>query len=345
MPDRGAASGSWVEKTNPNFSRVNQLLDYYRYQIQKDKNDEQIRKQSPTKSKGYLSVAVQLQQRYLSTKKPSAFSNLPAMSGFPVTLKEVKIEPSVTVGLDEVEQLSDNIYNVDLVKSTSLSQRHRDTIFQPQKTDQWWPQKMRTSTKQSLRCKKCDHNIIKPEYNPQSIKFKIHLIALKYVPEFRVNKVLNKFTVGKPTKVILSLINPTEHIIHVEMLKNEELDSKCVNAQIELPSSKLVVGKFDDAAEYLQPEDLAANPETTGKDDPKLIAFRRGNKVGFYVQVTPNEGVTSSDDVIISFKFTHEHYDSSTIVARLKGTVDEATIKPKELTHCVRMSLGRLSSA
>ena len=35
--------------------------------------------------------------------------------------------------------------------------------------------------KRSLRCRKCDHNLLKPEFSPSSIKFKMHLIATRFV--------------------------------------------------------------------------------------------------------------------------------------------------------------------
>ena len=46
------------------------------------------------------------------------------------------------------------------------------------------------------------------------------------------------------------------------------ITNRLTEFQVELPTEKVVIGKFDDAAEYLQPEDLAVNPEI-GKDDPK----------------------------------------------------------------------------
>lgn len=40
--------------------------------------------------------------------------------------------------------------------------------------------------KRSLRCKKCEHNLLKPEFSPNSIKFKIHLCASNQIPDVRI---------------------------------------------------------------------------------------------------------------------------------------------------------------
>ena len=41
-------------------------------------------------------------------------------------------------------------------------------------------------SKRSIRCKKCEHNLLKPEYSPTSIKFKIHLCASSFIPDVRI---------------------------------------------------------------------------------------------------------------------------------------------------------------
>ena len=66
---------------------------------------------------------------------------------------------------------------------TTIEQRIRQPERQPAKTDDLIPIHKFLSVRRSQRCRFCEHNLSKPEYNPSSIKFKIHLGAL-YVNQF-----------------------------------------------------------------------------------------------------------------------------------------------------------------
>lgn len=61
---------------------------------------------------------------------------------------------------------------------TTIQQRIRQPERQPVKTEDLIPIHKFLSVRRSQRCRFCEHNLSKPEYNPSSIKFKIHLGAL-----------------------------------------------------------------------------------------------------------------------------------------------------------------------
>lgn len=48
---------------------------------------------------------------------------------------------------------------------------------QPLTVDKLFPIHKQLTIKRSLRCRTCEHNVSKPEYNPTSVKFKIQLFA------------------------------------------------------------------------------------------------------------------------------------------------------------------------
>ena len=52
-----------------------------------------------------------------------------------------------------------------------------------------WSRHKHLMIKRSQRCRRCEHNLSKPEYNPTSIKFKIQLAAYYHVPEIVIYKV------------------------------------------------------------------------------------------------------------------------------------------------------------
>jgi dynactin 4 len=58
-----------------------------------------------------------------------------------------------------------------------MPQRLAAAEWQPVQTARLQPLAKLLSVKRSQRCRACDHNLTKPEYNPGSIKFKIELLA------------------------------------------------------------------------------------------------------------------------------------------------------------------------
>ncbi|XP_078494612.1 dynactin subunit 4 [Ciona intestinalis] len=346
IDDKEVANDAWMEKTNPSLPRINKLLEYYKYLEHKEKV-EQARK-SPMK-KELMSVTMQLKQKYTSTKhspaKKSMFGDSlsGALSSLRLkdvsSLKDISIDASSTLALDEVEKLNTDIYKpVQFTAMTSAAQRLDQPGNQIIECSDFAPRRSQMFMKQSLRCKICDHNIIKPEYSPTSIKFKIHLIALNHIPEIRISKP-SKLCAGERCQFVLSITNPTEHVIHATFLPMEETKHR-INAKIELPTCDIVVGKFDDAAEFV--DQLAS---TNNTDDTSIIAFRRGNKVGFYVHCTPDPTLPLGGNVWVGLRFKHEHYGSAPLALLLKGGEVEKEPEPNWLTHSLFINLGKIQSS
>lgn len=95
----------------------------------------------------------------------------------PLLPKVKKIEPAVAT--EDVEQLPDSIFTtpVKLDDITTLKQRLALPDQQPTTVDKLFPIHKQLLVKRSMRCRSCEHNVSKPEYNPSSIKFKIQLFA------------------------------------------------------------------------------------------------------------------------------------------------------------------------
>lgn len=71
-------------------------------------------------------------------------------------------------------------------------------------------------TKRSKRCKSCKHILVKPEFKPQSIRFRIRLIALSYIPL----ATLRPLTLG-PSLDALPPLKPIQFLL---TLKNHMFD-------------------------------------------------------------------------------------------------------------------------
>ena len=75
----------------------------------------------------------------------------------------------------------------------------------------------------SQRCRQCEHNLSKPEYNPTSIKFKIQLAAFYHVPEVIIFQLSREpLRPGQDTTFVLKVTNPSGHPTSFQLLSLED---------------------------------------------------------------------------------------------------------------------------
>ena len=178
----------WPEIETPNAKRLDVLFDHYKLLAQKEKLEKEKKRIIGPRS------AIHLLDKYgitpiLSSKVTASLrAKLPlhgSKTSSGVLYPDLKsppedhnFEPSVST--NEVEPLDANYYygtEFDVSKITTLSQRLFQVETQPKERDKLFPVSKMLLVKRSMRCKQCDHNLSKPEYNPSSIKFKIQLSA------------------------------------------------------------------------------------------------------------------------------------------------------------------------
>uniref|UniRef100_A0A8C9RZE9 Dynactin subunit 4 n=1 Tax=Scleropages formosus TaxID=113540 RepID=A0A8C9RZE9_SCLFO len=343
MADKSVASGGWQEPENPHAQRIAKLIEFYQQLAQREKLERDRKKLA--RRRPYMPLAfscsVVLQEKYgLGTRLQRQRSGVPLSSLSGLSLKEgedqkeIKIEPAQA--LDEVEPLPEDYYTrpVNLPEVTTLRQRLLQPDFQPAGAPQMLPKHKHLLIKRSLRCRKCEHNLSKPEFNPTSIKFKIQLVALNYVPEVRIMSIPN-LRYMKESQVLLTLTNPVENVTCVTLVPCEEGDLDNINstAKVLVPSKELLLAGKDAAAEY----DELAEPQDF-QDDPDVVAFRKSNKIGFFIKVTPQ---CENRDVTVSFKMRHDFRNLSAPVR--PSDEGEAPSEAVWLSHHVELSLGSLA--
>ncbi|KAK3091632.1 hypothetical protein FSP39_021373 [Pinctada imbricata] len=210
---------------------------------------------------------------------------------------------------------------------TTIGQRHSAPQFQPAESEAMFPLHKHLLIRKSLRCKECEHNLSKPEYNPISTKFKIQLIALHHIPEIRIFAPPD-LHLKKESKLILTLCNPSAYNTTVSFLQAEQDDFH--NTKVELPKHPVVVLHRDEAAMY----DVTNQTEENFKDDASVIAFRKANKIGFYVKVKPD---VIGEDVKITFRVQHEYRNTAVALPTEKQELQNVS-----LTHTVYINLGQV---
>ncbi|MBN3289173.1 DCTN4 protein, partial [Polypterus senegalus] len=347
MADKSVASGGWQEPDNPHSLRISKLIEYYQQLAQREKVERDRKKLA--RRRAYMPLA--FSEKYgLGTRLQRQRSGAPISSIAGLSLKEnedqkeIKIEPAQA--LEEVEPLPEDYYTrpINLPEVTTLRQRLLQPDFQPICASQLYPRHKHLLIKRSLRCRKCEHNLSKPEFNPTSIKFKIQLVAVNYIPEVRIMSIPNlRYMKASEifsfcffeSQVLLTLTNPVENITHVTLLPCEEGDQDDQStAKVVLSPKELVLAGKDAAAEY----DELAEPQDF-QDDPDIVAFRKSNKIGFFIKVTPQQ---EEGEVTVSFKLRHDFRNLATPIRPMDE--GEQGTEAVWLVHHVELSLGPLAA-
>ncbi|KAH9495420.1 Dynactin subunit 4 [Bulinus truncatus] len=313
MPDQTVACGNWPQLENPNAKRISDLLENYKLIAQIEKADKERKKYVKRRSHLYFQEKYGLSPSVMKMKGLSNFSSLSLKEGGDKTVGE--LEPSATV--ESFDPLPNEFYTqpAALDKITKLSHRLIAPEFQPEETVKLHPVKKKLIMRKSLRCRECEHNLSKADFNPSSIKFKIQLTALHWIPEVRI-MAPSTFTFNKETVVTLTMSNPSvfNTIVTLSQIDNET-DTDYCTAKVELPKKELILASRDEPSMHVYDESSQAHEF---KDDPN-----KANKIGFVVKVTPV--VQQGDVKKISFLLKHEF--RNTTVAALQSESKEPEIK------------------
>ncbi|XP_021365324.1 dynactin subunit 4-like [Mizuhopecten yessoensis] len=332
ITDKPQASGCWEALENPDSKRIFSLLETYQQLAQREKTEKERKKY--VRRRSYLNYAASMDKYGLTSvaakKKASVGSSMS-------TLKENEEAVIKTFSPSEAvvdfDPLTDDFFTkpVLLDKIASIGQRLASPEFQPEEAESLHPRHKHLLIRRSLRCKECEHNLSKPEFNPVSIKFKIQLIALLHVPEIRMFSP-TELKHKKECKIVLSVCNPAGYNTTVSLLPVKEQDDYS-NSKVELPKQEVTISSRDDAAIY----DDGSQGQEVFKDDPSIVKFRRDNKIGLIIKVTP--GILEGD-IKVSFWLKHDY--RNTAIALPSEGQDPQTLW---LQHRVLLNIGPLRDA
>ncbi|KAJ0179042.1 hypothetical protein K1T71_005817 [Dendrolimus kikuchii] len=338
IPDQPVASGGWPERANPFATRINQLLDYYKAIALQEKQEKLERERKKFSIRG----------KYITLTDKTGLTGAMARNIAGLPSNEAGSSSAIanfvaSQASEEVEQLPDDIYTkeVNLKQITSMPQRLASPEWQPASVARLHPVAKLLSVKRSQRCRACDHNLTKPEYNPGSIKFKIELLAYYHVPEV---KIISHEPVkpGEKTALLVKLTNPTGHEMQLRLLQPEDIPpvedreeprsiekslerslnlekdasacraierppSYAASSVVATPVGALTLAQRDDAAEY---------DDDTQHDADHIILWRKSNKLALRLEVTTDasaaDGAPASTAFAIEYSYRNTVPPSST---------------------------------
>ena len=186
---------AWKAQENPHEVRFNELLQHYKQIATREKQERDRKRYSTVKLRNSMISAssrastdkyglmAPLARRGIRT---SGVLKTPSLTDSSPTTATSNSAPKPAETMATIEPLDENFYlhqPFEFHKLTSIEQRLNSVESQPTTIDRLYPLAKHFTSKQSKRCKECDHNVLKPEPSPKLIKFKLHQMALFFIPE------------------------------------------------------------------------------------------------------------------------------------------------------------------
>ena len=298
-PDQSAANGPWIDPPVEDKWMFD-VINYYRHLIQKEKVEMEKRKRQ---RRGSFLGSLGISDKLLPFSKISRTSFSMSMSGSGQHDENAIKGFAPVEAQAETEPAEEKYYSQpgEPYHYASIASRINQPGNEVHFSCDLKPSCTHLMVKRSQRCRECEHNLSKPEFNPSSIKFKIHQIALRFVPRFRIVKPVT-WTAGEFNKVQFSLTNPEEYNLPVEFLPLPEthpFHSK-ITAEVQFPQKELVLAARDDTAQY----DTSDSTTQEFDDDPEVVIARRMNKLTFVIPVKP---LVDSGEVRLGFTLKYKY--------------------------------------
>merc|ERR1712141_511442 len=221
------ASGAWPQPEAPEAARFATLQDHYRSLAQREKLEKENRRFYGRKL-SYMQLTDKYGLSAAVARRRAGLPPLHSLTGKSTSQEgngQVPLAPAESKMVDEIEKfdLETMLTPVDLSSIATLEQRLAQIDIQPESVLELYPRHKYLMIKRSQRCRKCEHNLSKPEYNPTSIKFKIQLAAFYHIPEISIYKLANcPFVPGTEYNFVLKLANPTQHPTYIEFIDLEQ---------------------------------------------------------------------------------------------------------------------------
>ena len=283
--------------------RINKLVAFYKEFAMRDQAEREKARKSGRRGRSFSGL---LDPSKFAGSKTSLHESptFPRRSASQVPWDNSLLKTMGAQATESPEPPPDELYTgeVDIEKSPTLQQRLLDPTHQPISVDLFTPRPLHLIGKKLLRCKGCDHILLKAEINPSSIRFKIQQIALHTFPQIRIFEP-PKLEAGQSSDVLLSITNPVNHMVTVVFSQLEgEVAAKHRDKLVQavLPEGNFQLSPNDDVGDLL---DGGGDEELEGA--PEYIHSRLLGKLVLKFQVTP---VATAEEVRFGFvmKFTYK---------------------------------------
>lgn len=313
IPDVTSIPGNWKQPENTNVKRIKELLEAYKVVAAREKVEKDRKKYTTTKRRQFhlgssglgfggtctlSSSSLQSDKYGILSPASRRLKNLNP-TGQPETIQQsIEVQMKALLAPAQIVRNFDPLVpedffsNMNINSITTINQRHSNPEFQPTRSMNLYPLNKFYVNKESKRCNGCEHNVLKPESNITSIRFKLHQMAIFMVPDIRIITI-PEWKINEPNDVIISITNKSEIDLNVAFVQlstetnnNEEtnLSGFVSNATVSFgeQEDKPILIERQDNSKQQQPALKQSDCETNG-----FVCFRRDNKVAVSFKVTP----------------------------------------------------------
>ena len=270
---------------SPHQDRVSKLVSFYKEFALRDLAEREKAKKVGRRGRTFGGLLDP--SKFIGSKSSSADSPTQLRrAATQVPWDRSIIEKMAAQSSDSPAPVPDEFYTseIDLKKIPTLQQRLLNPLHQPTNVDQFTPRPLHLIGKKLLRCKGCDHILLKAEINPSSIRFKIQQIALHSFPQVRIFEP-PQLEPDQPCEVLLSITNPLNSVVSVSF-------SQLQAESIAKSKDKLVVASLPEGRYQLSPNDdvgdlLDGDGEEDMEGAKEYVHLRLLGKLVLKFKVTP----------------------------------------------------------
>ncbi|CAF3442750.1 unnamed protein product [Rotaria sp. Silwood1] len=356
---------SWKAQDNIHEGRFNELLQHYKQIATREKQERDRKKYTTVKLRNTITTTTNrsstdkyglltpLTRRGIRT---SGVLKTPSLSE---TVNITNLLPKPSEPIENIEELDENFFlnnTFDFNKLTTITQRLNSVESQPLLIDQLYPLAKNFTSKQSKRCKECDHNVLKPEPSPKLIKFKLHQMALFFIPEIRIWH-HPTWSINDNNPCILSIINQLDEKIILKLYTLDEireenndnnkelierinqLDENILTSQLIFPLEK---ERSVQLHAHVEPNetDTKINDELRQNDSKDLVIYRKFAKIAIrcFIKIK-NSNIKK---IRAAFIIEHRVVGISSIVSTPTPTTTNTNPITQNIRHIILIDFGSI---
>ena len=141
---------------------------------------------------------------------------------------------------------------------------------------------------------------------------------------------------GETCRVEITITNPTQYPQTISLIPVDV--SKDFAAEVVLPNTMFKLAPKDDTGDLSL--DLDFTGEARTPDDPSVVSFRNGNKIGIFLFVTP---LSIDRDCVVEFRLKHDFVVTILPLSSSDSAkTGKATNEVKWITQTMRLNLGKI---
>uniref|UniRef100_A0A5S6Q379 Dynactin subunit 4 n=1 Tax=Trichuris muris TaxID=70415 RepID=A0A5S6Q379_TRIMR len=321
LPDQTIATRAWPEATIVNEKSLNKAAEHFSHLAAIEKFEATRRSFFPKRFSLFQYHPERFAYHNIFSKLQSGKTD--NESAEPDDSSKAACVPS-----EDVEPLDESIFSrqINVANLTTMSQRLKIPEMQPLYVNELLPLRKSLVVRKSIRCRSCEHNVIRGEYVPSSVKFKIQFCAMLLIPEVRLLR--RPVADDDQFPVFLTVTNFGLTTMTILLLPDAEYDDESLS--VVFPPQEILIGKHDEPSIYTK-RGQKVDPLSLFTDDSQFVVPMSDHKVLVRLKVTVRQRLPNAKLYVLV-----KHHCENTL---LKPVGESKSPEMVWLDHHVKVTL------